>query len=60
MALERHRSAVMHYCWDHKGLYECFDPLEMCPCHEMEDSNEAKIQCPECYDIEHGESGLEE
>ena len=45
-----------HYCWDCKAEYECFDPLNHCPHREMTDPEGASIQCPECYDIEHGES----
>ena len=45
-----------HYCWDCKSEYECLDPLNLCPHSGMTDAEGASIQCPECYDIEHGES----
>lgn len=45
-----------HYCWDCKSEYECFDPLNLCPCVDPEQPEGVPIQCPECYDIEHGES----
>ena len=55
---------MKHWCWDCKAAYECFDPLNLCPCQDMgrdmwgddEPPEGASIQCPECYDIEHGES----
>ena len=45
---------MQHYCWDCKTEYECFDPLNVCP-HDLLPEGE-EIQCPDCYDAEHGES----